>query len=112
MKAQLKQVTIPPNNSFKVKVLVGKNVPHSWKTIDAKNQQVKCVVIQWDKESFEHWIVKPKFASIKKMLIETDLSVSEIGYKSGFNNLSFFHRQFNKYKQISPNTYGQTYQRI
>lgn len=283
MKAQLKQVTTSPNNSFKVKVfdekefkaewhfhpqyeltymiqstgiryvgdsmqsfergdlvLVGKNVPHSWKTIDAKNQQVKCVVIQWDEDFFEHWIDKPEFTSIKKMLlkssygvsfdletalsldssfssifnqnpferfltllnilnvlatkasfkllagpsfgkdlslkeshrvnvinsyikdnyqnepsltdlsnklslskeafcrffkktfdktyssyvneykitiaskmlIETDLSVSEIGYESGFNNLSFFHRQFNKYKQISPNTYRQTYQRI
>lgn len=283
MKAQLKQITTSPNNSFKVKVfeekkfkaewhfhpqyeltymiqstgiryvgdsmqsfergdlvLVGKNVPHSWKTIDAKSEQVKCVVIQWDEDLFKHWIDKPEFTSIKKMLlkssygisfdletalslensfssifsqnpferflsllnilnvlatqasinllagpgfgkdlslkeshrvnvinsyikdnyqnepslselsnklslskeafcrffkktfdktyssyvneykitiaskmlIETDLSVSEIGYESGFNNLSFFHRQFNKYKQISPNIYRQTYQRI
>ncbi|AXT51299.1 AraC family transcriptional regulator [Aquimarina sp. BL5] len=283
MKAQLKQVTTSPNNSFKVKrfeekefkaewhfhpqyeltyiiqstgiryvgdsmqsfergdlVLVGKNVPHSWKTIDAKNEQVKCVVIQWDEDLFKYWIDKPEFISIKnmllkssygisfdletalsleksfssifnqnpfdrflnllnilnilatkasmkllagpsfgkdlslkeshrvnvinnyikdnyqnepsltelsnmlslskeafcrffkktfdktysnyvneykitiasKMLIETDLSVSEVGYESGFNNLSFFHRKFNKYKQMSPNTYRQIYQRI
>ncbi|AUP78015.1 AraC family transcriptional regulator [Flavivirga eckloniae] len=283
MKAQLRQVTTSPNNSFKVKVfeekefkaewhfhpqyeltyiiqstgiryvgdsmhpfergdlvLVGKNVPHSWKTIDTKNEQVKCVVIQWDDALFKDWIEKPEFTSIKnmllkssygiafdqdtafslessfnsifnqnpferfltflnilnvlatkasikllagpsfgkalspkeshrvnvvnnyikdnflnqpsleeisnklslskeafcrffkktfdktfsnyvneykitiasKMLIETDLSVSEIGYESGFNNLSFFHRQFNKYKQKSPNTYRQLYQRI
>lgn len=283
MKAQLKQVTTSPNNSFKVKyfdekefhaewhfhpqyeltymiqstgiryvgdsmnafergdlVLVGKNVPHSWKTIDSKSEQVKCVVIQWDDSLFNDWIDKPEFTSIKtlvskssygisfdlqtalslensfkaiynqqpferiltflnilnvlatqssikllagpsfgkdlslkestrvnvinsyikdnyqnepsltelaqklslskeafcrffkktfdktysnyvneykitiasKMLIETDLSISEIGYQSGFNNLSFFHRQFNKYKQMSPKAYRQLYQRI
>ncbi|ARV16580.1 AraC family transcriptional regulator [Polaribacter sp. SA4-12] len=283
MKAQLKQVTTSPNNSFKVKifeekefkaewhfhpqyeltfmiqstgiryvgdsmkpfergdlVLVGKNVPHSWKTIDSKNEQVKCVIIQWDEDLLLHLLDKPEFTSIKKMLlkssyglsfdretafslessfstiynqnpferflnllnilnvlatkssinllagpsfgkdlslkesnrvnvinnyikdnyqnelsltelankvslskeafcrffkktfdktysnyvseykitiaskmlIETDLSVSEIGYESGFNNLSFFHRQFNKYKQMTPNAYRQLYQRI
>lgn len=221
-------------------VLVGKNVPHSWKTIDAKNVQVKCVIIQWDDSLFNDWIDKPEFTSIKKMLlkssygisfdaetalslensfsviydqnpferiltflnilnvlatnasiellagpsfgkdlslkestrvnvinsyikdnfqnepsltelssklslskeafcrffkktfdktysnyvneykitiaskmlIETDLSVSEIGYESGFNNLSFFYRQFKKYKQKSPIAYRQLYQRI
>ncbi len=283
MKAQLKQVTTSPNNSFKVKkfeekkfeaewhfhpqyeltfmiqstgiryvgdsmqpfergdlVLVGKNVPHSWKTIDATNEQVKCVVIQWDEDLLKHWVDKPEFTSIQKMLlkssyglsfdlktalsleesflsifdqspferlitllnilnvlarkasikllagssfgkdlslkeshrvnvinsyikdnyqnepslselsnklslskeafcrffkktfdktyssyvreykitiaskmlIETDKSVSEIGYESGFNNLSYYHREFKKYKKISPNTYRQLYQRI
>ncbi|WP_298365648.1 AraC family transcriptional regulator [uncultured Lutibacter sp.] len=283
MKAQLKQVTTSPNNSFKVKlfeekefkaewhfhpqyeltfmiqssgiryvgdsmqqfnrgdlVLVGKNVPHSWKTIDAKNKPVKCVIIQWDDSLLLNWLDKPEFTSIKKllskssygisfdvetalslensfsaiyeqspferiltflnilnvlatsasiellagpsfgkdlslkestrvnvinsyikdnfqnepsltelsnklslskeafcrffkktfdktyssyvneykitiaskMLIETDLSVSQVGYASGFNNLSFFYRQFKKYKQKSPNAYRQLYQRI
>ena len=221
-------------------VLVGKNVPHSWKTLDAKNEQVKCVIIQWDDTLFNNWLDKPEFTSIKKMLlkssyglsfdletslsledsfisinnqspferiltfmnilntlatkaskellagpsfgkdlslkesnrvtivnnfirdnyqndpslteisnklslsreafcrffkktfdktysnyvneykitivskmlIETDLSVSEIGYESGFNNLSFFHRQFNKYQQKSPKLYRQQYQKI
>ncbi len=221
-------------------VLVGKNLPHSWKTISAKNDHVKCVIVQWDETLLESWLTRPEFISIQylldkslrgisfdyntsvalerlfislieldpfeklitflrvlnvlatkaeikllagpgfekdfsskesyrvnvinnyikdnihnqhsikeisemlsiskeafcrffkktfdktfsnylneykitiasKLLIETDLSVSEIGYESGFNNLSFFHRQFNKYKQISPNAYRQMYQRI
>lgn len=221
-------------------VLVGKNLPHSWKTIDTKSEHVRCMVIQWDEELLQAWLEKPEFASIKKMLlkspygisfdiktarslkgsfdsitsqkpferlmtflnilnilatqssmsllagpgfgkalsqkersrlniinnyikdnfkndpsikelsdklslskeafcrffkktfdktfsnyvneyrvtiaskmlIETDLAVSEIGYSSGFNNLSFFHRQFNKYKEMSPNSYRQTYQQI
>ena len=221
-------------------VLVGKNVPHSWKTIDSKSEQVKCVIIQWDDTLFEDLLDKPEFTSIKnlllkscygvefdletslsldsafkriynqnpferfvtflnilnvlatkattkllagpsfgkslslkeshrvnvinsyikdnyqnelsleelsdklslskegfcrffkktfdktyssyvneyritiasKMLIESDLSISQIGYESGFNNLSFFHKQFNKYKQLSPKAYRQLYHRI
>ena len=283
MKAQLKQVTTSPNNSFKVKVfeekkfkavwhfhpqyeltyifqstgiryvgdsmqsfekgdlvLVGRNVPHSWKTIDNKSEHVRCVVIQWDEDLLAPWLDKPEFVSIQnmllkssygisfdekiatalatkfasiysespfqrlitlleilnalatqsdmtllagasfgkplsnkechrvnlinnyikdnfqdqfsieelaeqlsiskeafcrffkktfdktfsdylneykitiasKMLIETDLLVSEIGYLSGFNNLSFFHRQFKNYKKMSPKNYRNKYQRI
>jgi len=219
-------------------VLVGKNVPHSWKTIDSKNEYVKCVIIQWDEKLLQGWLDKPEFTEIKsmlkkssqglyfdyqtaisienlfisiideppfkqlvsflnilhvlatksttqllagpgfgkdlstkesyrvnvinnyikdnihnkhsleelsnklalskegicrffkktfdktfsnyvneykitlasKLLIETDLSVSEIGYNSGFNNLSFFHRQFNKFKQMSPKNYREQFQ--
>jgi len=221
-------------------VLVGKNLPHSWKTIDTKNEHVKCVIIQWDETLLKDWLNKPEFNAIKtllqkssrgisfdyevaisleklfvtiiyqppferlmsllhilhtlateshtevlagpgfdkqlsskesyrvnminnyikdnihnkhslkelseklslskeafcrffkrtfdktfskyvneykitiasKMLIETDLSVSEIGYQSGFNNLSFFHRQFNYHKQLSPMTYRQQFQKL
>lgn len=221
-------------------VLVGRNLPHSWKTIDTKSEHVKCVIIQWDESLLIDWLSKPEFTAIKnllansphgisfdretsisleplfialknqppfkrlmtflnilqtlasestfellagpgfgkllsskesqrvnvihnyiknnidnqfsledisgvlsmskeafcryfkktfdktltnyvneykitiasKMLIETDLSISQIGYRSGFNNLSFFHRQFNRYKQMSPKSYRQVYRRI
>ncbi len=221
-------------------VLVGKNVPHSWKTMDAKSEHVKCIIIQWDETLLKDWLGKPELTPIKtllqksshgisfdletslslekqfisivhqapferlltfldilhtlatkssfellagpgfgralsskeshrvnvinnyikdnihdhhsleviseklslskeafcrffkktfdktfsnyvneykvtiasKMLIETDFSVSEIGYRSGFNNLSFFHRQFNRYKQLSPKNYRRLYQEI
>lgn len=221
-------------------VLVGTNVPHSWKTIDTKNERVKCVVLQWDEDLLQDWLEKPEFRSIKvllqkssrgisfdystalsleksfiamvhlppfdrlltlmnilhtlatestmqllagpgfsralsskeshrvnlihnyiqenihgqnllpelsrrlsmskeafcrffkrtfdktfstyineykitiasKMLIETDLSVSEIGYQSGYNNLSFFHRRFTREKQMSPKRYRQHFQNI
>jgi len=221
-------------------VLVGRNVPHSWKTIDAKSEHVKCIIIQWDETLLKDWLHKPELTTVKallqkssqgisfdyktaisleksfisivdqmpfeqlitfltilhtlstksttkllagpgfgkslsskesqrvnlinnyikdniynkysleelsdilslsrealcrffkktfdktftnyvneykvtiasKLLIETDLSISEVGYKSGFNNLSFFHRQFNKYKVMSPKNYRQQFQAI
>lgn len=221
-------------------VLVGRNVPHSWKTIDTKSEHVKCVVIQWDETLLRDWLDRPEFIPIKtllqkssqgiafdyetavsleglfismidqppferlmcllrilhtlatqattqllagpgfgkalstkestrvniihnyikdnlhqpnvllalaeklslskeafcrffkktfdktfstylneykitvasKMLIETDLSVSEIGYQSGYNNLSFFYRRFRHYKQMSPKNYRLQFQNL
>ena len=44
---------------------------------------------------------KIKFA--KKLIKETkDLRMSEIAYKSGFNNTSYFNRQFKKMELMTP----------
>jgi len=39
------------------------------------------------------------------LLVKTELSVSEIFYKSGFNNQSYFYREFKKKYSLSPNAY-------
>ena len=44
-----------------------------------------------------------------RMLLDTDWSVAEIGYACGYDSLSFFHRQFNKFMEISPSGYRKKY---
>jgi len=44
-----------------------------------------------------------------RMLIETDLSVAEIGYASGYESLTFFYKQFAKFKKRSPLKYRKQY---
>ncbi len=44
-----------------------------------------------------------------RMLIDTDRSVSEIGYDCGYDSLPFFHKQFNKFKGISPARFRKKY---
>jgi len=63
-------------------------------------------------KTFSNYVNEYKITLASKLLIETDLSISEIGYSSGFNNLSFFHRQFNRFKHISPKNYRQEFQKI
>ena len=46
-----------------------------------------------------------------RMLIDTDKSVAEIGYACGYESLPFFHKQFKKYKSISPSKYRNRYTR-
>lgn len=39
------------------------------------------------------------------LLVQTDLSVQDIFYQTGFNNQSYFFREFKKQYQCSPNEY-------
>lgn len=63
-------------------------------------------------KSFFEFVNEYKINLASKMLIDTDLSISEIGYGTGYNNLSFFYRQFNKFMNMSPSKYRKEYQRI
>jgi len=44
----------------------------------------------------------------KLLLSKTDLSIAEIAYKSGFNNISNFNRQFKAVKHLVPSEYKKT----
>jgi AraC-like DNA-binding protein len=46
-----------------------------------------------------------------KLLIESDKPITEICYKSGFESIPFFYRQFKKFKLCQPKTYRQNYQK-
>lgn len=44
-----------------------------------------------------------------KLLIETDKSIHEIGFTSGFNTLPNFNKQFAKVKRMTPSQYRKTF---
>ena len=44
-----------------------------------------------------------------RMLIDTDWSIAEIGFRCGYESLPFFHKQFTKFKGISPARYRRRY---
>ncbi len=43
-----------------------------------------------------------------KLLIDTDMSISQIAYNSGFNNLPYFNRQFKLWTHQTPSTYKES----
>ena len=45
-----------------------------------------------------------------RLLIDTEKSISEIGYCCGYDSLSFFHKQFKKFKGSTPSRYRTKYQ--
>ena len=50
-------------------VLVGTNLPHSWKTVGVQTSKVEAVIIQWNEDLLGNdWMQKPEFYAIKKML--------------------------------------------
>lgn len=44
-----------------------------------------------------------------RMLLDTDLSISQIAYRCGYDSLPFFHKQFNKFKSEPPSRYRKKY---
>jgi AraC-like DNA-binding protein len=51
---------------------------------------------------FSDFLIDLRLAQACKLILESDLTIGEIGYKSGFNNLSNFNRLFKKYRGLTP----------
>lgn len=55
--------------------------------------------------TFKDYLLKIRIGYACRQLKEDSKSISEIAYKSGFENLSNFNRQFKKIKKITPKEY-------
>jgi AraC-like DNA-binding protein len=62
-------------------------------------------------KSFFTFLNEYRINSACKMLIETDKSINEICYHSGFESIPFFYRQFKKFKSCQPGSFRANYQR-
>lgn len=58
-------------------------------------------------KSFTQFVVDLRLGYASKLLLNTNHSISEIAYKSGFNNIANFNRLFKKNKFITPKHYRQ-----
>jgi AraC-like DNA-binding protein len=61
------------------------------------------------KKSFFEFLNEYKISKSCKLLIETDKSITEICYNSGFASVPFFYRQFKKFKNCQPKQYRLNY---
>jgi AraC-like DNA-binding protein len=57
------------------------------------------------------YIIDIRLGHATRLLIDTTMSISEICYESGFNNLSNFNRIFKKKKDCSPKEFRENYQK-
>lgn len=62
-----------------------------------------------NKTTFSKYLNEVRIGYSCKLIIEERYSVSEIAYRSGFNNLSNFNRQFKMVKGLSPTDYLKQY---
>jgi AraC-like DNA-binding protein len=60
-------------------------------------------------KTFSQFLNEIRIGHACKLLIERDLSISEVCYHSGFNYPSNFHKQFKKIKGITPQSYQSRY---
>ena len=63
-------------------------------------------------KTFIQYINDTRISYASRWLIETDLSIGEIGFKCGFNNLANFNRVFKKAKNITPSEFRMQFEGI
>jgi len=61
-------------------------------------------------KSFRHFLIDMRLGHTCKLLIQTDLSISQICSQSGFNNTANFNRIFKKYHDCTPYAFRKLYQ--
>jgi AraC-like DNA-binding protein len=59
--------------------------------------------------SFSDFLTDLRLGKACKLILESDKTISEIGYLSGFNNLANFNRLFKKYRGFTPNEFRKKY---
>lgn len=60
-------------------------------------------------KTFSQFINETRIGKAKRLLIETDKSIAEIAYESGYNSLSNFNKQFSSLERSSPKTFRKNY---
>lgn len=64
------------------------------------------------KKPFFEFLNEYKINRACKLLLETDKQISEVCYESGFESVSFFYRQFKKFKKCQPRNFRMNYQKV
>jgi AraC-like DNA-binding protein len=62
-------------------------------------------------KSLSDFIIEIRLGNASRLLIDTSMSISEVCYDSGFNNLSNFNRIFKKKKDCSPKEFRENYRK-
>jgi len=60
-------------------------------------------------KTFTQFINEARIGNAKRLLMETDKSIAEIAYESGYNSLSNFNKQFYSLVKYSPKTFRKNY---
>lgn len=58
------------------------------------------------------YVRKSRFERAALLLSESDKQISEVAYKSGFNDTHYFSNAFKEYYKVSPREYRSTHQNI
>ncbi|MCC6410351.1 MAG: helix-turn-helix domain-containing protein [Saprospiraceae bacterium] len=59
--------------------------------------------------SFTQFLIDVRIGHACKLLLNTDETINQISFKSGFNNLANFNRLFKKYRSCTPMEYRRKY---
>ena len=59
-------------------------------------------------KTVNNWIIERRIKEASTLLLETNYPIKEIALKLGYQNISYFHRQFRDYYKQTPRTWRET----
>ena len=68
--------------------------------------------VRKESKTFIEYTNDTRISYATRWLIETDLSIGEIGFKCGFNNIANFNRVFKKVKKCTPSDFREEFKGI
>ncbi len=60
-------------------------------------------------QTFIDYVVQVRVGRACRMLMETDLAITEVCYRAGFTNLSYFNRAFRRWRKTTPGAYRRAF---
>ncbi len=61
--------------------------------------------------SFGDFLTSVRMNNAKKLLVSTNMSISEVGYSVGYNDANYFARVFKRQEKVTPSEYKRQYNR-
>ncbi len=65
-------------------------------------QKISTLIKKKTGKNFKQFLNKLRLAEARRLLLETDLQVSEVAFKVGYSNVSHFNRVFKEHENCSP----------
>lgn len=81
------------------------------KNVGIAPQRISAVLQQVHKVTFKQYLNKKRISEAKKLLIETNRTIAEIGFEVGYNNITNFNRVFKLFTSSSPTEYREKYKK-
>ena len=85
------------------------SIPEIAKSLNLSESAFYKFIRKHTKKKFTQIINEYRINHATKLLIETELTISQICYQSGYNNLSYFNRKFRAITKIRPNEFREKY---
>ena len=73
--------------------------------IGIHERKISAIIKKKTDLNFKQFLNKLRIAEAKRLLLETDLQISEIAFKVGYGNASHFNRVFKLSENCAPNDF-------
>lgn len=82
------------------------------KSVGIAPQKISAILQQVHKVTFKQYLNNKRIGEAKKLLIDTNRTIAEIGFEVGYNNITNFNRVFKLFTSYSPTEYREKYKKI